>query len=46
MGDNKGLIESLLEEVNSLPIAILEYEHDTQGMELIINDGYIVDMIY
>ena len=46
MGDNKGIIESLLEEVNNLPIAVIEFEHDMQGMELVINDGFIVDMIY
>lgn len=46
MGDNKGIIEALLEEANALPIEIIEFEHETRGMQLIINDGYIIDLIY
>ena len=46
MGEDKGLFESLLEEVNALPIEVILTEHEKRGMYLVINDGYIVDMIY
>ena len=43
---NKGLIEGLLEQVNVLPIPAILFEHETRGMQLEINDGKIVDLIY
>lgn len=47
MGEiDKGIIESILEMVNRLPIDAIEIESEVMGMQLIINDGFIIDMIY
>ena len=43
---NEGLIKGLLDQVNSLPIPAILMEHEERGMQLEINDGRIVDLVY
>lgn len=40
------VVAELLEQVNALPIEAIIFENETRGMELVINDGKIVDMEY